>query len=71
MKELDGLIFPSLGDITGFPNIDKDAVKAKSELGVVEFQQLGRQIVWPRRLPIRHTADYPRNLVDSGFTSRR
>ena len=45
VKDLDRRIFPLLGDITRFANIDKDAVKATREFGVVEFQQFGRQRV--------------------------
>ena len=38
VKDLDDHIFPLLGDFSCYPYIDKDAVKALDEFGVIEFQ---------------------------------
>ena len=60
-----------LRDIARSPNIDKDAVKATGEFGVVEFQQNGRRRVWPCRSPIRRTPHSPGHLIDRGFIPTR
>ena len=43
VKDLEGRIFPLLGDLSCYPNIDKDVVKALGECGVVDFWEFGRR----------------------------
>ena len=69
-KDLDR-IFPLLGDFSCFPYIDNDAVEALDEFGVIEFQYLSREAVWPDRFPIRHALDNFRHLVNGRFVSKR
>ena len=52
MKDLDDRIFPLMGDFSCYPNIDKDVVKALGEYGVVDFQELGWDTIWPDSFPI-------------------
>ena len=35
-----------------YPNIDKAAVKALGECGVVDFKEFGREAIWPNSFPI-------------------
>ena len=72
VKDVNGCIFPFVGNFFGFPQADKHVVKSSDELGVVDFQQLRRNRIWPHRhFPIRHAPNYPRHLVHGWFISKR
>ena len=46
-KDLDDRIFPLLGGLSCYPNIDKGVVKALRECRAVDLQEFGRETIWP------------------------
>ena len=71
VKNVYGCIVSFAWNFFSFPHADEHVVKSSDEFGVVDFQQLYRNRIWPHRFPIRHAPSYPRHLVHGWFIIKR
>ena len=44
--------FPLLRGFSCYLQVAKDVLKVLGECGVVEFQEIGREAIWPNSVPV-------------------